>query len=170
MCTAQSPKPGRSVNRQEAPDDQAIAVFRPLAEKGFQQKRPSPQRKRSSETEPSDIRNRSDRGSLRRSGGRLQEADRRYRRRRRRGRLPLPRGRQGLPQGRHNQKARNMAEGIVKWFNSERALALSRPTAAEPMCSSTTPRFRGADFVRWRKISESDSRSNRDPKVLRRSE
>jgi hypothetical protein len=40
--------------------------------------------------------------------------------------------------------------------------------AVEKICSSTTPRSVGADIVRSKIISASNSRSNRDPKVLRR--
>ena len=50
-------------------------------------------------------------------------------------------------------------------------MALSHPTAAEQMYSSTTPRFVAADFVRCTKISESDSRmSSRRRNLQRRHE
>jgi hypothetical protein len=48
-----------------------------------------------------------------------------------------------------------------------RALALSLPTVAQKICSSTIPRFVGA--VRWKITSESNSRSDKDPRVLARS-
>ena len=63
-----------------------------------------------------------------------------------------------------------MTEGTVKWFNSDRALALSLLMAARRMCSFTIPRSKAVVFARLTRISESSSTSARDLMALRQSE
>jgi cold shock protein len=63
---------------------------------------------------------------------------------------------EGCRQGRHNQKARNMAEGIVKWFNSEKGFGFIAPDGG------------GADvFVHYSAIKGDGFRSLRENQRVR---
>jgi hypothetical protein len=68
------------------------------------------------------------------------------------------------------QKLKSMAQGTVKWFNSDKSFGLIAPDGVRTMCSSTTPRSKGMDTNRSRKTSELSSVSNRGTRARRQSE